>query len=39
MGHDEYPKKVQAEVDVMRQTKNTRKNIVRKNKYDKRNHN
>ena len=38
MGHDEYPKTVQAEVDVMRQMKNTRKKIARKNKYKNYNH-
>ena len=31
---DEYPKTLQAAVDVMRQMKNTRENKVRKNKYD-----
>ena len=38
MGHDEYPKTVQAAVDIMRQMKNTRNNIVRKNKYNNHNH-
>ena len=39
MGHDEYPKTVQVSVYVMCQINNTRKNIVRKNKYYNINHN
>ena len=39
MGHDEYPRTVQAAVDVMHQTKNKINIIVRKNKYEDRNHN
>ena len=39
MVHDEYPKKMQAAVDVMSQMNNTRNNIVGKNKYDNRDHN
>ena len=39
MGHDEYPRTVQAAVDVMHQTRNKINIIVRKNKYEDRNHN
>ena len=38
IGRDEYPKTVQAAVDFMPQMNNTRNNIVRRNKYDNRNH-
>ena len=39
MGHCEYPKKLYAAVGVMCQIKNTRNNMVRKNKYENRDHN
>ena len=39
MGNDEYSNKVQAELDVMLHMKNTRKNILRKNKHNNSNHN
>ena len=39
MGRDEYTETVQVAVDVMHQMNNTRNNIVKKNKYENRNHN
>ena len=39
MERDEFPKTVQAAVDVMRQLKNTINNKAMKNKYENHNHN